>query len=609
MRVRVAASLALAACLGALAVGASPAAGASHPFLFSVSGFEPSPGVFEHFEDPCGLAVDSAGDFYVSDYYGDAIAVFSQFGRPITSATGIDPLDGPCGLAVTAAGDLYVNDYHQGVLELTPSSYPLASATKYSAPEEVLSTHATGIALDPATGNLLVDERTRVGEYELPVQPGDEPVRTIGAGAIEDGYGLAVSGYGETAGYVYVPDAAGETVKVFDPAASLSEPVATIDGEGTPRGRFNDLADAAVAVDDANGHLYVADNLQGPLYEHPQGAVEELTPAGDYLGSLEPGFLDAEPPGLAVDESSGSTAGRVYVTSGNSEEASVYAFGPAAAEGAALPGPPAASGGASVAAGGAPAAPSAPTAGAGALVPAASASEITQKGSLRVAVTGRLAPRRLPRHGTSPVSVSIGGKISTADGSKLPQLRALRIEFNRHGRLEYAGLPVCAVSRIQPASTVRALAACRGALVGRGSFHAEIVLRHQAPYPTTGRLLVFNGRRHGKQVLLGQIYAAKPFANSFVIVFGVQHRRHGEFGTVLTASLPEALGDWGYVTAIDLKLSRRYSYQGKRRSYLSAGCPAPQGFSGAIFDLARTSFAFAGGAKLTSTLTQSCKAR
>lgn len=235
--------------------------------------------------------------------------------------------------------------------------------------------------------------------------------------------------------------------------------------------------------------------------------------------------------------------------------------------------------------------------------------KITQKHGVRVALTGSLAPTALPRSGVAPVAVFVGGQISAVNGKRLPQLRQLRIEFNRNGRLEDRGLPVCPLGKIQPASTARALAGCRRALVGDGSFHANIVLSGQKPYPTTGRLLVFNARSHGQPVLFGHIYASKPFATSFVITFKISHPARGPFGTVLTASLPEALGDWGYVTAIEMKLSRRYTYRGARRSYLSAGCPAPKGLPGAIFSLARTSFSFAGGNTLRSSLTRSCKAR
>lgn len=234
--------------------------------------------------------------------------------------------------------------------------------------------------------------------------------------------------------------------------------------------------------------------------------------------------------------------------------------------------------------------------------------EVTQHHHLRVSLNADLAPRALPRHGQAPVAVSLSGDISATDGSKLPRLKTLRIEINRGGRLEEQGLPACPLSLILTASSQRALSACRGALVGSGRFDANIVLHGQAPYPTTGRLLIFNGRKGGVPVLLGHIYSSKPFATSFVITFKITTRPRGTFGTVLSASLPEALGNWGYVTGIEMKLSRSFSFHGKRRSYVSAGCPAPKGFVGAVaFPLIRASFGFDGGRQLSSTLSRSCR--
>jgi hypothetical protein len=238
-----------------------------------------------------------------------------------------------------------------------------------------------------------------------------------------------------------------------------------------------------------------------------------------------------------------------------------------------------------------------------------SRAEVAQKGNLRVKVSGKLAPKRLPRSGAAPVSVSVSGQISTTDQSSPPQLKELRIEINRNGHLDYRGLPVCEESQIHPASTQRALAACHSSLVGKGRFWANIVLAGQAPYPTQGRLLVFNGRLKGKPVLLGQIYAPHPFATSFVIPFALEQIPKGSFGTAMVASLPKALGSWGYVTAISLTLSRRYTYGGKRHSYLSAGCPAPKGFGGAPFPLTRTTFSFAGKQSITQTLVRHCGVR
>ena len=240
---------------------------------------------------------------------------------------------------------------------------------------------------------------------------------------------------------------------------------------------------------------------------------------------------------------------------------------------------------------------------------AAAQAVITQKGNLRVTVTGKISPHTLPRTGTAPIAVSVGGQIASADKSTPPQLRQLKIEINRNGRLDYRGLPLCRLSQIRTASNAHALAACRQALVGQGKYSGAITLPGSAPFPITGRLLVFNGQEHGKQVLFGHIFSPHPFSTSFVITFQISNSPHGAYGTTLTANLAKALGTQRTLSAIEMTLQRRYSYKGAPHSYLSSGCPAPKGFSKAVFPLVRTSFAFAGDQTLTSTLTSTCGAR
>ncbi len=240
---------------------------------------------------------------------------------------------------------------------------------------------------------------------------------------------------------------------------------------------------------------------------------------------------------------------------------------------------------------------------------AVAGAEIAQKGNLRVSVNGKLAPKKLPRKGAAPIAVSVGGRISTTDATLPPQLKTMRIELNRNGRLDFNGLPTCKYSKIQPGSSSRALRQCRSALVGKGSFGANITLAGQEPYPTQGKLLVFNGKRGGKPVLYGHIYSPKPFATSFVIVFKVQRLNKGAYGTALNAPLPKAMDAWGRLTGLQMTLSRKFRVKGRRHSFISSGCPAPKGFTLASFSLARTSFAFADGVKLTSKLSSTCKAR
>jgi hypothetical protein len=231
---------------------------------------------------------------------------------------------------------------------------------------------------------------------------------------------------------------------------------------------------------------------------------------------------------------------------------------------------------------------------------------VVQAGGLRISVLSQIMPYKLPRHRPAPIAVFVAGHLSTADGGIPPQLQRLTIRVNRHGLLQSRGLPVCHVAEVQPASTERALANCGPALIGSGRFWAHIILPDQAPYATQGRLLIFNGREHGHPALLAQIYTDHPFNSSFVIAFAIAHISQGPYGTELSASLPQALGSWGYLDRIKLTLRRKYRFRGRELSYFNAACPAPRVAKRAAFPLAEASFFFAEGVQLSATVDKTC---
>jgi hypothetical protein len=241
-----------------------------------------------------------------------------------------------------------------------------------------------------------------------------------------------------------------------------------------------------------------------------------------------------------------------------------------------------------------------------AAVASGAAAEVAQKDGLRVAFDGGIAPRALPRHAQAPVAVTLGGTISTTDGSAPPQLRTISLAINRNGRLDYRGLPACHYHQIQPASTREAIEACRRSLVGEGQFRANVVLPEQSPFPSAGKVIAFNGLLHGRRVVFAHIYGTAPLPQSRVLAFELG-RASGGYRTTLTAELPRVAADWGYVSGVSLTLSRRFRYRGKPRSYVSASCPAPSKFTAAPFPLARASFGFEDGRVLTATLMRSCK--
>jgi hypothetical protein len=235
--------------------------------------------------------------------------------------------------------------------------------------------------------------------------------------------------------------------------------------------------------------------------------------------------------------------------------------------------------------------------------------ELVQKGTLRVHFDGKLEPRALPRERPAPVTVSLDGVVDTSDGSRPPQLRKISIAVNRAGLVSVAGLPTCKAPELQQTSSEAALKACRPALVGRGHFAAKVNFPGAPLIPAHGEVLVFNSRTGGKPGLLLHLYGSSPVRAAFVLPFEISYRRQGEFGTVFSAKIPELASDLGYVTEIDLTIGRRYRYAGKSRSFISASCAAPAGFSAAVYQLARATFSFANGQRLKTGLSRDCRVR
>jgi DNA-binding beta-propeller fold protein YncE len=346
----------------------------SPPPFVSSTALPPPIGVID---GPCGAAVNSEGHFYISDYYHDAVDIWKHEGeetypgsgkyveyfyepekRPpageqgyISQIAPVDAIDGPCALAIDDEGNVYINDYHRRVIK--------NGADTIIAGQGVDSTHPTGVAVDPTTGTVYVDARTYIAVYEAdgtPVMDGPNPLR-IGLGSsedsLEDGYGIAYSTYPGTEGDLYVPDAATNTVKIYDPSVDKVNPIDEIDGSGTPLGHFVSLRDAAIAIDRASGEVYVADDLQPLHTEKPEALIQVFDATGTYEGHLPDKVDDALPVGLAVDNSSSprftgftyippsefaleestiripnGTQGMVYVTSGNTTNAAIYNYAP-----------------------------------------------------------------------------------------------------------------------------------------------------------------------------------------------------------------------------------------------------------------------------------------
>jgi hypothetical protein len=235
--------------------------------------------------------------------------------------------------------------------------------------------------------------------------------------------------------------------------------------------------------------------------------------------------------------------------------------------------------------------------------------EIAGEDGLLVSFGGGFAPRSLPRDRDVPVTVHLHTSIKTADGTRPPNLRRITFAVNRYGHVSTAGLPFCRPSLLESTNSATALSRCRGALVGRGDFFANVEFPDRPPFPVHGRMLAFNGRSKGRPAILLHIYGSTPVDVTVVLAFVIRHPAKGKYGTVLSTRIPRLASDLGYVTDVSLKFERTYRYKGRERSFLSARCAAPAGFPGALFSFTKGTFVFAGQRRISTTLTRNCTVR
>ncbi len=292
------------------------------------------------FDDPTGVAVDGTGNIYVADTVNDTIRKITPAGVVTTlagtagqagNADGIGSaarFDDPTGVAVDSAGNVYVADeVNDTIRKITPAG---VVTTLAGSPGQIGSADGTGsaarfddptgVAVDSA-GNVYVADRGNDTIREItpagvvttlagsPGQAGSSD-GTGSAARFFDPYGVAVDG----AGNVYVADTQNETIRIITPAGVVTTlagspgQAGSADGTGSAA-RF--LLPQGLAVDGA-GNLYVADtgNYTIPVIT-PAGVVTTLagspgqTSSADGTGSAARfGF----PTGIAVDG-----AGNLYV--------------------------------------------------------------------------------------------------------------------------------------------------------------------------------------------------------------------------------------------------------------------------------------------------------
>ncbi len=196
-------------------------------------------------------------------------------------------------------------------------------------------------------------------------------------------------------------------------------------------------------------------------------------------------------------------------------------------------------------------------------------------GNVCVADSGGISPEKLPRHGRAPVTALLNGEISTRDGSHPPAFESMDLKIERNISINPVGLPTCRLGQLQSRDTATAKRACGEAIVGSGEAEVEVAFPEQAPFRSTGPLVLFNGGTRGPTTtLLLHAYVNVPAPTAIVTPAKVTRIDDGRFGLRIQATVPKIAGGSGSVTEFKLRVGRRFTYKGQRRSFVTAGCPS-----------------------------------
>jgi hypothetical protein len=198
---------------------------------------------------------------------------------------------------------------------------------------------------------------------------------------------------------------------------------------------------------------------------------------------------------------------------------------------------------------------------------------VVRAGNLVLRMNGGVAPKKLPKKRLAPITLRASGSLATLDGSHPPATKTVTIDFDKHGTINAKGLATCRPGQLQSRDTKQAIAACRPALVGRGTTTVQVAFPEQQPFSSSGPLALFNGGvRHGVTTMYIHAYVSVPTPTAIVTVVRVKKIHKGPYGTRAVARVPKIAGGAGSLTSFAFSIHRTFRRGGKKQSYLLARC-------------------------------------
>ncbi len=193
------------------------------------------------------------------------------------------------------------------------------------------------------------------------------------------------------------------------------------------------------------------------------------------------------------------------------------------------------------------------------LLGAAASGQTVRAGNLIVTVEGGFTPHRLPRNDPAAITLSARSTITTADGTHLPALDHLYLEFDKHTGVYTKGLPVCTTVQLENTITAQAKRTCRKAIVGSGQAGAEIAFPEQEPFFAKAPMVIFNGPpRNGHPVFIFHVYAHVPAPTTFITTAEIS-RSKGLYGTSVYIKIPTIVAGQGSLSFAELSIHKKWN--------------------------------------------------
>jgi hypothetical protein len=225
--------------------------------------------------------------------------------------------------------------------------------------------------------------------------------------------------------------------------------------------------------------------------------------------------------------------------------------------------------------------------------------QTVRAGNLIVTVEGGFTPHRLPKTEPASITLSARSTIETADGTHLPALDFLKLEFDKHTGVHTQGLPTCTTAKLANTLTTQAKQLCPKAIIGSGQAGAEIAFPEQEPFFAKAPMVIFNGPpKNGHPIFIFHVYAHVPAPTTFITTAEIG-KASGLYGTSVYIKIPTIVAGQGSLSFAELSIHKKWSEKGKEQTLLYGTCP-----SGHFF--VRGALTFKGGFKMAGKVVRSC---